>query len=178
MRTGRLPVGQTGFRLLSRLFCFHRVCRPIVDPGFCGLGDLVPVVSDEIELAAFFEVGPGLHEMERDIILHAFEHEFHHPFIITEPGIRTGFSAAGHFIDLSWIFPVEFCKADTLQHRFHDDRLVPDRQLQKDREPSVRFILIFTGTADLDVVPSLAPVIRKRSIEAVRPFGNEVEGQV
>ena len=74
MRTGRLPVGQTGFRLLSRLFCFHRVCRPIVDPGFCGLGDLIPVVPDEIELAAFFEVGPGLHEMERDFLLLPVSH--------------------------------------------------------------------------------------------------------
>ena len=121
-------MGQTGFRLLSCLFCLHRARRPIIDPCFCCQGDLVPVILDEIELAAFFEVGPGLHEMERDTILHAFEHEFHHPFVVTEPGIRTGFPAAGHFFDLAGIFPVELCKADILQHRLHDDRLVPDRQ--------------------------------------------------
>lgn len=136
------------------------------------------MVLDEIKMASLPEVRPGLHEMEWDRILYAFEHEAHDPYVITEPGIRTGFSATGHFFDLSRIVPEEPGQADILQHWFHDDGLVPDWKTQEERQPSVCLILVFTGTADPDVVPSLTPVLRKGGIKTLRPLGNEIEGQV
>ena len=92
------------------------------------------------------------------------------PVVIALPGPVTAFSANAYLADLG---SQEVMKVDRPQQGFADDLLSFDRQGQKDRHSQVTLALVFHRTADLDVIPALAPVRRNTVHEAADPLGDD-----
>ena len=129
------------------------------------------------------EPGTCLVEMEGDTVFHALDMCVQDPAVVADTGFGAGFSPAGDgfqdaaavFVDTVPVFCQIFTDIDCFQHRFMSNGLVPDRKLEKDWKPAVSPCLVFTGTADVDMIPSPAPVCREREEDAIRTLGDHKE---
>ena len=129
------------------------------------------------------EPGACLVKMEGDAVFHALDVCIQDPAVITDTGFGAGFSPAGDGLqDTAAIFihavPV-LCQIlayiNGFQHRLMRNGFVPDRKLEKDRKSAVSPGLIFAGTADMDMIPSLAPVCREALKDPLRALGDHKE---
>ena len=129
------------------------------------------------------EPGACLVKMEGDAVFHALDVCIQDPAVITDTGFGAGFSPAGDGLqDTAAIFihavPV-LCQIlayiNGFQHRLMRNGFVPDRKLEKDRKSAVSPGLIFAGTADMDMIPSLAPVCREALKDPLRALGDYKE---
>ena len=146
MRTHFLIIDFTGYEIEIQL-----LFRRIVNPRLFRLSLLVFPVN-QVNLFSPLESCSGLVEMERHIISHALRHRLKPPSVITNSGVLAGFPAAGYQFNPIMVFLQEFLDVDLLQHRLMDDLLMPDRQLQDNRETAVRHLLVFTGATDMYVL--------------------------
>lgn len=122
--------------------------------------------------------GAGLMKMKWHLVFYALHLGHDDPAVVAESGIGAGFSAAGDTFDVIVIMFKILFNMDVFQHGFVHDFFMADRQFQKYREAPVRFILIFTGAGDADIVVAGSPVFRKSRIETLRALGDEIEGEV
>ena len=101
----------------------------------------------------------------------------------TDTGFGAGFSPAGDRLQdttpvLIYTVPVFreiFAYINGFQHRLMSNGFVPDRKLEKDRKPAVSLVLVLAGTADMDMIPSFAPVCREALKDSLRAFGDHKE---
>lgn len=73
------------------------------------------------------------------------------------------------------VFRQIFAYINGFQHRLMRNGFVPDRKLEKDRKSAVSPGLIFAGTADMDMIPSLTPVCREALKDPLRALGDYKE---
>lgn len=129
------------------------------------------------------EPGTCLVEMEGDAVFHALDVCIQDPAVITDTGFGAGFSPAGDglqdaasvLVHTAPVFRQIFAYINGFQHRLMRNGFVPDRKLEKDRKPAVSPGLIFAGTADMDMIPSLTPVCREALKDPLRALGDHKE---
>ena len=129
------------------------------------------------------EPGACLVEMEGDTVFHALDMCIQDPAVITDSGFGAGFSPAGDglqdaasvLVHTAPVFRQIFAYINGFQHRLMSNGFVPDRKLEKDRKPAVSPGLVFAGTADMDMIPSLAPVCREALKDPLRALGDHKE---
>lgn len=117
-------------------------------------------------------------KVERHAVFNALLLGDNDPAIVAEPRTFPGLSAAGDTLDLAVVLLQILFNMDFLQHRFVDDFLVPDRKIQEDRKAPVCLMLVFAGTADVDILISTAPVHRKSFVEPLRALGDKIKLQI
>lgn len=148
-----------------------------IDAGLPRLRLLIPPF-DAVDSAVLFKKPPGLVEVKGHAVPDALVPGDENPLVIAEPRTRPGLAAAGNAFDHVAVLRQIAFNVDGLEHRFVDDGLVTDGQGQKNRKAAVRLLLIFTGAADVDVVPAAAPVLRQMVRDAFRPLRNEIKAQI
>ena len=128
----------------------------------------------------------SLVKMKGHAVFHALDMGIDDPAVVTGPCFRPGFAAAGNgFQDAASIgIPGVGVLLEILlyingtKHRFMCDGLVPDGELQEDGQAPVCPVLVFTGAADMDLVPPFAPVYGKGLQNALRALCDHKEGAV
>lgn len=129
------------------------------------------------------EPGTCLVEMEGDAVFHALDMYIQDPAVITGTGFWAGFSPAGDglqdaasvLVHTAPVFRQIFAYINGFQHRLMRNGFVPDRKLEKDRKSAVSPGLIFAGTADMDMIPSLTSVCREALKDPLRALGDYKE---
>ena len=129
------------------------------------------------------EPGACLVKMEGDAVFHALDVCIQDPAVITDTGFGAGFSPAGDglqdaasvLVHTAPVFRQIFAYINGFQHRLMRNGFVPDRKLEKDRKPAVSPGLIFAGTADMDMIPSLTSVCREALKDPLRALGDHKE---
>ena len=135
---------------------------------------MLPAARYVEKFAVFDELRAGLLEREPHARLNAVLAYRLYPVEIADPCVIARLTADHHEVDPA----VEVGKEIYLfEQRLAGDELVLYRRVEKERQALVGSFLVFAGTADRDVVVTVAPVVRQTVIKPQNAFGyyNEVE---
>ena len=128
-----------------------------------------------VDLFSLPQSGAGLVKAEGHAVLDALHMGIEYPAVITDSCPRSGFAAAGDAADLRAIFFKIRPDIDLFQHRLMNNRFIRQRQFKIDGKALICHLLIFTGTADMDVRIAFSPVCRKGVKDPLRTFCDHVE---
>ena len=128
----------------------------------------------------------SLVKMKGHAVFHALDMGVDDPAVVTGPCLRAGFAAAGNGLQDAASIGISgvtvliqiLLYINGPQYRLMCNGLVPDRELQEDGKAPVCPVLIFAGTADVDLVPPFAPVCGKGLQNAFRALCDHKEGAV
>lgn len=149
----------------------------VIQPCFSGLF-MLQLPGDVKDLSMTTQPGTGLMEVKRYAIFHALQMRIQYPAIITDPGVRTGLSAAGDRVDLFAVLFQIRADIDGFQHRLMRNGFMAQRESKEGREPVIRRPLVLTGAGDMDILPSITSVCRQGSFNSFRAFCDHEEGAV
>jgi len=128
----------------------------------------------------------SLVKMKGHVVFHALNMGIDDPAVVTGPCLRAGFAAAGNGLQDAASIGIPgvgvlleiLLYINGAKHRFMCNGLVPDGELQEDGQAPVCPGLVFTGTADMDLIPPFVPVYGKGLQNALRALCDHKEGAV
>ena len=123
--------------------------------------------TNTIYLHSFTQSGSGLVKAKRDIGCYTLSAYIQYPIIIANPRIHTRLSS-DRYIHYNVIEIAR--QIQRSYQRSTKQKLMPQSQQPKKRQPIIRPVLIFYGTSNSDMVITIAPITGQRYSETVYTF--------
>ncbi len=127
MSTDHLLLWYTTRYIYGGCFLIGQALTVKIEMRFPGLL-VLKLPWDIVDFVSSAQSGTGLVEMERDTVFDALHMGIQDPCKITDPGFRSGFSAAGYRAYLSAVLLQVRTDIDPFQHGFMHDGLIGNRK--------------------------------------------------